>query len=172
MAQGRTRLPPFRGAERNFARAMDRIVVSTRELDFDELCRRFRAVEATALAEVGDDAALALELRRRVAERIFYASLDKDLPAQRCRDFLSAIEALGYTDLQLQAQVYIIYARHCLRTGERAEGVRVLEALRLALEVEISRTRRTQRRRLMFWRGLMQTSDDVLTKLHSGTAPG
>jgi hypothetical protein len=156
-------------ASRRLARALESIVVSQRDLDFDEICRRYRAAEVTGLSDDGDDADLALETRRRVAERILYAALDKDLPAQRCRDFLSALEALGYTDFQLQSTVYIIYARYCLRVGEHAEGVRLLEALRPGIEAELSRTRVTQRMAVAYWRRLMQLCDDLLAQLRAAS---
>jgi hypothetical protein len=165
MARRRTRPPLHNAASRKLARALDSIVVSQRDLDFDELCRRYRAAEATGLSDAGDDADLALEMRRGVAEMVLYAALDKDLPAQRCHDFLSALEALGYTDLLRQSTVYIIYARYCLRAGEHAEGVRVLEALRPGIEAELSRTRVTSRMKVAYLRKEMQLCDDLFAKL-------
>lgn len=145
-------------ASRKLGRALQSILASAQAHSFDDLYSLYRAAEATGLSEARDDAALALEMRRRVAELIFYAALDKNLPAQRCQDSLSALETLGHTDLQVRAQVYIIYARHCLDVRERAEGIRVLEALRPMIEAELSRTRAS------FWRDEMQICDDVLAK--------
>src|SRR5262245_39914586 len=85
-----------------------------RDLTFEEIVKSYRMIERTHLARVSDNQFYALETKRRVAERLVYAAIDKNRPWEEARGFLDDLIRLGFTNIEVKVLVLQIYSKHCL----------------------------------------------------------
>ena len=117
----------------DLAKALDSALVQAVRspgLTADGVVVIFDHVEQKFLPRVAGDAALTLETKRRVAERKLCALMERKLPYESVSPHLDALYVLGFTTIEIQASIEIIFARYCLRQGRKDEARDVLQKLR------------------------------------------
>lgn len=118
---------------RALARALDQVSAKSLSSTFEEMVAAYQEVERAFLPQVADDERLVLETKRRVAELILYAALEKEASPGVCKESLQEVERLGFNDLERKATIYLIYARDCLKRGREREGAALLAPVRQEL---------------------------------------
>ena len=96
----------FASAAATLAHGLDEIFVRSTRQSFSDLKAAYDAFAAELFDQ---EAAFALEARRRIAERIFATAIAKKLPLPQCQRCLSEIVRLGFTDLVQECTIRIIY---------------------------------------------------------------
>jgi len=109
------------------------------DLTFEDIVKSYRMIERTHLARVSDNQFYALETRRRVAERLVYAAIDKNRPWEEVRSLLDNLFRLGFTNILVKVLVLQISSKYCLQIGRNNEGITLLAPLETELETELSR---------------------------------
>jgi hypothetical protein len=88
------------------------------------------SIQTAILSAKSLPAELQLETRRRVAERKFNILSERALPFTYIEAILKEIRHLGYTNLDIEGKIEVIFARYCIREGyadqARAVVVRLL----------------------------------------------
>jgi hypothetical protein len=139
--------------------ALEEIYIGTPDLNFDDLARLYQNVEDSFLPRVAGNQFLTLETKRRVAELRLYSAIDKECAFELCQRLFEELSRLGFTNLEKQSSVYLIYSRYCLELERNEEGIQLLEQLEVELEDEL------RRGELLLYRQLLQTVRDVLEQL-------
>jgi hypothetical protein len=151
------------------AKAIDRVVVKAEQTPFDQLVESFRALEADyepRFRLMGDEF-LALEVRRRIAERILISAIDKEEPFEVCRTLWVDLVALGFTYLGKVCLMSWYYANLCcLPNRQIEEGIRVLEPVLLELSRALSDPELPEDKR-SFYEDDLPRLQAVLDKLRS-----
>lgn len=111
---------------REFAKGLDRVTVQHPQLSFDEIRTSYRRVYSEMVAA---QKGLILEMKRRVAERVLHAAIDKGLPLESCRKYRRDMVRLGYSDWLREMEMEIMFARYLLRLGETRSAERNLRVL-------------------------------------------
>ena len=138
------------------------------DMTFKDIVNSYRIIERTALARVSDNQFLALETRRRVAERLAYTAIYKDRPWEDSRGLLDELIRLGFTNIEVKVNVLLSYSKYCLKIGRNKEGIALLEPLETELETELSRKDlRTPARR--FYSVELKSTRALLNKLRAAS---
>jgi hypothetical protein len=155
--------------ERQFVRELGDVFARKYEMSFDDLVKAFKAVE-THYLELETKPFLILETKRRVAEKILMAALDKRCPYEICRAQLDNLFELGFTNLEMKATMCLFFARHCRATRHAREGIELLEPVVEELQSELNRAgiRRSERE---FWAQLLNHIEVALSKLRESISP-
>ena len=146
---------------REFSRALEKVYVTTPDVDFDDLAQSYRNVEDSFLRRVAGNEFLTLETKRRVAELMLYSAIDKQCSFELCESLYGKLSRLGFTNLEKKSNVQLIYSRYCLQLGRNDDGILLLEPL----EVELEEKR--QQSDAPVYRQLLHTVRDVLQQLRA-----
>jgi hypothetical protein len=117
-----------------FAKASDAACVKCFRLDFDAAVQEYRALEAEFLARIGDRQNDALEIRRRVAERILDAAHGKKAPFETCTNAWNDLLQLGFSNFERKCTMTWFFADCCRKHRQTEIGLAVLEPLIAELE--------------------------------------
>ena len=109
------------------AKALDSVTVRHAQMPFKAIKDQYKKIQAQA-TEAHHFALL--EIKRRVAERILHAALDKKLPVPVCLQYRKQLAELGYTDTFLEFESEIIFCRYLIRVGAKSTALQILKKLR------------------------------------------
>jgi len=87
------------------------------------------SVQTAVLSDTAISKRLQLETRRRVAERKLSVLSERSLPFDYIGALLEEVRRLGYTNLDIEGRIEVIFARYCIREGYKNEAKDVLERL-------------------------------------------
>src|SRR5215470_8260682 len=133
------------------------------DMTFEDIVKSFRTIERTHLAQASDNQFLALETRRRVAEHLVHAAINKERPWEESRVLLDNLFGLGFTNIEVKVLVLQSYSKYCLKIGRNNEGIALLEPLESELETELSRKDlRTPARR--YYSGELESTRALLNR--------
>jgi hypothetical protein len=112
-----------------FAKAMDATWLSTRESDFATLVREYKRLEAEHLARIADYEFHAREIKRRIAEIVLQAAIDRQQPFETCTQLWNDLLRLGFSDIDRTCTMTWYYAECCRRNKQTEIGIQLLEPL-------------------------------------------
>ncbi len=118
---------------RDFAKAMDDTWLKTRNSDFATLRREYQMMEAEYISRAGDNQFYVIETKRRVAEAILKAAVDREEPFDTCENFWRDLLVLGFTDLERQCSMSWYFADCCLRNKHAELGLGIVEPVVMEL---------------------------------------
>jgi len=118
-----------RELSRELARAVSDAIVATRRMDPTDVISTFDELEASFLPKVGADPMLVLETKRRIAERKFLCLSKRRLSFDLVLPLIERVRDLGYTNLDKEVTLEIIFARFCIHQNHTDQAVDVLEKL-------------------------------------------
>lgn len=122
----------------HLGRALNGISASAEHLTMAELEQAYREVEHTFLSSNLPEP-LALEVKRRVAERILGDTMFlKDCDVDWCAEHFAELERMGFTALIQRVSTTLAYCRHMIDCGEKQEAARRLRDLESAIEADTS----------------------------------
>lgn len=116
-----------------FAKALDAACVKTYRLDFDAAVQEYRALEAEFLPRIARQD-YALEIRRRIAERILDAAHGKKVPFEVCTSSWNDLLHLGFSNFERQCTMTWFFADCCRKHQQTETGLAVLDPLIAELE--------------------------------------
>ncbi len=119
-------------------RALNTVSVSAEHLTMAELEQAYREVEHKFLS-LNLPEPLALEVKRRVAERILGDTMFlKDCGVDWCATRFAELERMGFSGLVQRVGTTLHYCRHMIDCGEKEEAARRLRDLESAIEADTS----------------------------------
>ena len=119
-------------------RALNKVSVSAEHLTMAELEQAYREVEHKFLS-LNIPEPLALEVKRRVAERILGDTMYlKDCDADWCAEHFAELERMGFAGLVQRVSTTLHYCRHMIDCGEKQEAAARLHDLESAIEADTS----------------------------------
>lgn len=98
------------------AREFNKLVANASSMSTEEVLRALDDIEAQH-APRSDSGQKALETRRRVAEWKLKLLSERDLPADQIETLRSAIDRLGFTNLEVEATIELYFAKYLIRNG-------------------------------------------------------
>lgn len=116
--------------ERAFAIEVESKWLESLKGTFSEAVRDLRRIERKYVVALGDNPALALEIRRRVAEHLLKLALFHKCPIRACAYRLKANLDLGFSDSWREVHFRILYAEALLSRGSSIAGTRMLRKAR------------------------------------------
>lgn len=155
--------------ERQFVREVGDVFARSEQMSFEDIVEAFKAVESHHV-ELETKPILILETKRRIAENILMAAIDKRCPYEICRAQLDNLFQLGFTNLEREATMCLFFGRYCRRMGHAREGIELLEPVVEELQSEINRAG-IKRREQEFWRELLNHIEVALTNLRESMNP-
>ena len=159
--------------DRAYARAIDLVYFSLREMSYPDSLRALRRIEAEYVQLLPQRPKSALELRRRTAELVLEQALVHGCSKLECRRKLVAAELLGWSDISRSLHFHLLYARGMITRGHyRAARTASIASIH-AIHRELARIERLPRRRgrkyFTDWLGLF---DQVHNALEATKSPG
>lgn len=141
---------------RAFARQVSGVLVESSTKQYLDLVREYRRIEREYVERCADNRSAALDLRRRTAEMIFSAGIERRCSLSTSRRRFRELCRLGFTDVERKTEFYLIYSRRLLRYG------RARAALRLLRQIQSELGRRLQTKQSRLGRDLLQLVDQLL----------
>jgi hypothetical protein len=120
-------------SSRNLAQMLDQAMLRALdrkgERSVADVIADFDDVQAAALSDTSLTTELQLETRRRVAERKFSVLSERSLPYPFVETLVLNIRRLGYTNLEIEGRVEVVFARYCIREGHIDDARAILTRL-------------------------------------------
>ncbi len=104
---------------RSFAKAVseENAIATLRGYSYKTSVGRLRKLERLYLDQLKGNERLRREIRRRVAQRILYKAISCHRPLRVCRSRLKELEDLGFTNIEIRGDCYLVYARAAIDHG-------------------------------------------------------
>ncbi len=132
---------------REFARAIDRAFLRLSRVSYAESARILRGIEADYMAQISNHPKLALELRRRTAERILEQALVHGCTLAECRKKLTHADGLGWSTIDTKLHSHLIYARGMAARGHHRAAKAIARRCVGDVEQELEIIERLPKRR-------------------------
>jgi hypothetical protein len=131
---------------REFAHAFDQVFLGLSRVSYAESVRILLGIEAEYMAQISNHPELALELRRRTAERILEQALVHGCTLTECRKKLSYAEGLGWSNIEARLHFHLIYARGMVVRGHYRAAIAIAQHRIADVEYELERVEGLPRR--------------------------
>jgi hypothetical protein len=122
---------------KEFSRNLLRILERARGRRFSETASDLRVLERDYVQRFKSRPDLALEVRRKVSERLLEEAIKSGCKLSACRSRLNALSRLGFSEIEIKAHWFLIYARGALSRGHRLTAHRVASALSEELQASL-----------------------------------
>jgi hypothetical protein len=112
-------------------------------MTYADVVANLRDTQRCHLASLGRNRYLALELKRRIAEKLLEQALLHDCSLEECRSRLKSLNKLGFTDAEAKANSYLLYAKGASTRGHKRSAQST--ATKVIRELESTLRRRKSR---------------------------
>jgi hypothetical protein len=123
--------------ERKFSRELGKVldqatvrIIRSPEMSPEQIISLFDEIEAKFLPKVAENPALALETKRRIAERKLTEYMGRNLPYESTMPLLEKLYDLGFSTIEMRANYEIIFAKYCQRQMQKHKAKEILLKLR------------------------------------------
>jgi len=132
---------------REFAHAIDLVILDLSRVGYAESTRILRGIEAEYVAQLSNYPGFALELRRRTAERTLEQALIHGCTLPQCRKKLARAEELGWSIIDQKLHFHLIYARGMVARSHYRTAKAIANRCIADDKQELARIERQPRRR-------------------------
>jgi hypothetical protein len=117
-----------------FARSLAFETTRAATIGYAEVVSSLRQLEKEYVGQLEEHPKFALELRRRVAEKLLEQAIFHGCKLSVCRARLNAAERLGFTDVEQSAHYRLLYAKGAFVLGHKRVAYRTATAIATDLE--------------------------------------
>jgi len=122
---------------RDVARILGNTAVRAYKMPIEDIIPAFDEAEAECLALPAPAEELKLEVRRRVAEWKVHLFCEHNAPFEMVEKLYKDVAALGFTNLEIEATIEIVFARYCARQGRTEDARRILRRFLARLDMAL-----------------------------------
>ena len=138
-----------RSIERRFAKALDSEIVESGSRDYRMVAARLRRLERSSLSGLPKKSFATLEVKRRIAEQIFYQALSHSCSWTVCQAKYRALYKVGFTNLERKADFDLLYARDALSRGKKTLAQKTAATIVREMESATKRGSNPLRKKLL-----------------------
>ena len=124
-----------------FAHSLGWEMTRARTLTYAEVVNNLRSLERQYVGQLQKHPEFALELRRRIAEKLLEQAIFHGCKLSVCRARLNAASRLGFTDIEQSAHYRLLYAKGAFDRGHTLVAYRTTTTIARDLECSLRRRR-------------------------------
>lgn len=113
---------------------IDAVLAGSSRRSIRSFVQMMRSLEKRWISELRSDPYATLEMKRRVAEAVFYAALERGVSARTMVRYFKKVRSLGFSSSERELTLVVIFSQSCIRMKLYGMALRVLgpvvEALR------------------------------------------
>jgi hypothetical protein len=144
-------MPTRNRIERAFCYDLGRAIIERGKVSHRKYLSRLRKLEIDYLHELSEFPEDALEVKRRIAERSFEATIHYNCSPSMCRVKFNKISRLGWSNLDCKFHFHWLYARFAAAAGHRRVAEKIVSEMVADLRRSLDHIEKRTNRRGRKW---------------------